>query len=383
MTILYFNRMSKEQSIVEVTKILLEASRVKLAEAIVKLERNYNPYHRVFYSFGLLFKRTSIQEFKKLGPGDKLPQYIYYKNYQINISKILDNSFHFMKPLNNLAIRDGFQGAYVENEGVSFTIPGNKLSRNLHSKYMEYLTWVNKFKLSGEKIKRMIQSIINSYNVQYYNHIKLTYPSEEYPPEQFIHKLRRDLSTYYKGLGYSSSVKNKDGSIIEKSCDFYYDRNVESLPGKKKPVILKIYFVPDNLPFELYIEEPIKPEDKVEQEEEEEDKEPVKKPTYIEKLTQNCGDQPKCDDCSNSNSPVRSRSSLVSNPNSLSFEEQKELILKQWEQNQVGGLFSNILSVGLEESTTISDLLTFNNDYKSSKGESFIDFIRKNTLGDN
>ena len=153
MTILGCGQMSKEQSIVEVTRMLLEASRVNLSEAINKLERNYNPYHRVFYSFGILFKRTSIQEFKKLGPGDKLPQYIFYKNYQINISKILDNSYHFMKPLNNLAIKDGFQGAYVENEGVSFTIPGNKLSKSLHSKYMEYLTWVNKFKITEEKVK--------------------------------------------------------------------------------------------------------------------------------------------------------------------------------------------------------------------------------------
>jgi hypothetical protein len=290
--------------------------------------------------------------------GDKLPDYVFYKNHQINIAKILDNSFHYMKPLNKLSIEDGFQGAYVEEQGISLTIPGNKLSRLLHVKYLDYMSYVNKFKLPDEKIQKMIQGIINNYNVQYYNHIKLTYPADEYPPELFIHKLRRDLSTYYKNLGYSAIVKSKDNSEIEKSCDFYFDRNVETLPGKKKPVILKIYFIPDNLPFKLNLSS-----------------------QSTEKMDRDSSKQsspPKVEEESKSHQ----ESYIPPENQPMSFEKQKEIILKQWEQNQVGGLFSNILSVGVEGSDTVSRLLSVDNNYKATRGESFIDYIRNNTQGE-
>jgi len=244
-------KITKSDAIIEITRELLRASYVDLNHAIKTLESKYNPYHRVFYPFTILFKRTSYREFRKLGVNDSIPDTIFHKGIRVNINQILDNSYHYMKPLDKHAKEVGFQGAYVEDKGISLTIPENKLSPLLRIKYREYRSWVQKFKVPKEKIENMIVDILNYQNMQYYNHVKLTYPEEDFPPDGYLHKLRRDLSTYYKNLGYYADVKNKDGTVIEKSCDFYFDNNVENFPGRKKPVILKIYFIPQKLPFKL------------------------------------------------------------------------------------------------------------------------------------
>jgi hypothetical protein len=316
MTHLY--KITKNEAIIEITQELLRASQVDLEHAIKILETKYNPYHRVFYPFTVLFKRTSYREFKKLAPEDSIPETIFHKGIRVNINQILDNSYHYMKPLDKMAKECGFQGAYVEDKGISLTIPEQKLSGLLVLKYQEYKSWVKKFKVSKEKIQNMIIEILNFQNIQYYNHVKLTYSAEEFPPETFLHKLRRDLSSYYKSLGYFADVKNKDGSGIEKSCDFYFDNNVENYPGRKKPVILKIYFVPQKLPFTLPQKKLIKPEPET------------------------------------------------------NYNHEKEQILKLWENETISNLFSqDPLNNKL---TTIPDLITSKDNEKDL---SFIEFIKQ------
>ena len=58
------------------------------------------------------------------------------------------------------------------------------------------------------------------------NHVKKIYHNDKTPPSYFLHKLRRDLSKYYKDLGYLTEVRNRDGYRLRKSCDFYYDKNL-------------------------------------------------------------------------------------------------------------------------------------------------------------
>jgi len=316
MTHLY--KITKNEAIVQITQELLKASLVDLQHAIKILEKKYNPYHRVFYPYAVLFKRTSYREFKKIGPDETIPETVFHQGIRININQILDNSYHYMKPLDKMAKEAGFQGAYVEDKGISLTIPEDKLSGILERKYQEYKGWVRKFKVPKEKIQNMIIEILNFQNIQYYNHVKLSYSAEEFPPERYLHKLRRDLSSYYKGLGYYADVKNKDGTVIEKSCDFYFDNNVENYPGRKKPVLLKIYFIPQKLPFNL----------------------PQKK--------------------------------LIKPNSQTNYNQEKEEILKIWENETISNLFAqDPLNNKL---TMIPDLITSKD---SNKDLSFIEFIKK------